>query len=100
MTKHGMATMPFEEVPPLSSVEQYVYPFDSDGRESVSGTATGVYSADDATERQLAPSLRTLRTLWQLNTSSSLTRDVRIRSSGRPVLFYRQLEQKFPVSTR
>ncbi len=85
-------TQPFEALPPLTSVQQYVYPLTPLGAE-LFRVRSGAYAADDATNGSFAQ-FADAKTLMQLNTYF-VTRDVHGARSG-DLLFYRQLEQNSP----
>jgi uncharacterized protein YfaT (DUF1175 family) len=87
-----MATMPVAELPPISSVVQYAYPFTPLGARLFQVRA-GSYASTDAADGSFAQ-FADARTLWQRNTYF-VTRDVRAARPG-DLLFYRQLEQNSP----
>jgi uncharacterized protein len=85
-------TQPFDALPPLTSVQQYVYPLTPLGA-GLFRVRSGAYTAGDAANGSFAQ-FADAKTLMQLNTSF-VTRDVHGARAG-DLLFYRQLEQNSP----
>ncbi len=80
---------PFESLPPLPSVHQYVYPLTPLGA-GLFRVRHGVYAAGDEANGSFAQ-FADARTLMERNTYL-VTRDIRAAKQG-DLLFYRQLEQ-------
>lgn len=87
-----LATMPFDGLPPLSSVEQYAYPQTPLGA-GLFRVRPGPYTPADPVDGNFAQ-FADAKTLWRLNTFS-VTRDVHAARPG-DLLFFRQLEQNSP----
>ncbi|AXC12978.1 hypothetical protein ACPOL_3697 [Acidisarcina polymorpha] len=87
-----LGQQPFETLPPLGSVAQYVYPLTPVGA-GLFRIRPGPYGAADATNGSFAQ-FADAETLMRRNTHL-VTRDVRVAREG-DLLFYRQLEQNSP----
>jgi uncharacterized protein len=87
-----LATMPFDAMPPLTSIQQYVYPLTPLGA-GVFRVRPGPYVAADSANGSFAQ-FADAKTLWQRNTFF-VSRDVRAVRTG-DLLFFRQLEQGEP----
>ena len=87
-----LATMPFDAMPPLTSIQQYVYPLTPLGA-GLFRVRPGPYASGDAENGSFAQ-FADAKTLWQDNTFF-VTRDVRAARQG-DLLFFRQLEQGEP----
>jgi uncharacterized protein len=87
-----LATMPFDAMPPLTSVQQYVYPLTPLGA-ALFRVRPGPYVAADTANGSIAQ-FADAKTLWRWNTFF-VTRDVRAARTG-DLLFFRQLEQGEP----
>jgi hypothetical protein len=87
-----LATVPFDVLPPLSSVEQYAYP-ETPLSTGLFRVRPGPYTPADPANGSFAQ-FADAKTLWQLNTFF-VTRDVRAARPG-DLLFFRQLEQNSP----
>ena len=87
-----LATMPFDAMPPLTSMQQYVYPLTPLGA-GLFRVKPGPYSAGDTANGSFAQ-FADAKTLWRWNTFF-VTRDVRAARTG-DLLFFRQLEQGSP----
>jgi uncharacterized protein YfaT (DUF1175 family) len=86
------SSQPFDALPPLPSVQQYVYPQTPLGA-NLFRVQPGAYTAADPLNGAFAQ-FADAKTLMQRNTFF-VTRDVRAAKTG-DVLFYRQLEQNSP----
>jgi uncharacterized protein YfaT (DUF1175 family) len=85
-------TAPVDDLPPLPSVEQYVYPLTPLGA-NLFRVRGGAYTASDLNSGSFAQ-FADARTLWQDNTFF-LSRNVAAARPG-DLLFFRQLEQNSP----
>lgn len=86
------STMPIASLPPLASVQQYVYPFTPLGA-NLFRVHEGDYTQADITNGNFSQ-FADAKTLWQRNTFF-VSRDLRAARPG-DLLFYRQLEQNSP----
>ena len=87
-----LATMPFDAMPPLTSIQQYVYPLTPLGS-GLFRVRSGPYVAADRANGSFTQ-FADAKTLWRWNTFF-VGRDVRAARTG-DLLFFRQLEQGEP----
>ena len=87
-----LAIMPFSVLPPLPSVQQYIYPETPVGA-NLFRVRSGPYTSADAANGSFAQ-FADAKTLWRFNTFF-VSRDVRRARTG-DLLFFRQLEQNSP----
>ena len=92
-----LATMPFDVLPPIGSVEQYVYPQTPLGAGLFRvrpGPYTSGDAAPDSSKSAAFAQFADAKTLWQRNTFF-VSRDAHAARPG-DLLFFRQLEQDSP----